>query len=310
MPQVFAGAAAQPVGPTQSGRLELARWLTRPDHPLTARVMVNRVWQGHFGAGLVRSADNFGLLGALPDNQPLLDWLAVTFVENGWSNKALHRLIVLSNTYQMSTAHNDKAAQLDPDNRLLWRMHRRRLEAEAIRDALLAVSGDLERTLGGTLFQGGNRAYVPGYPNNNYDKYDFPRRSLYLPVIRSDLFNVFQAFDFADPSSSSGERSTTTVAPQALFMLNGKLVQEQSRRLAQLLLARADLDDAGRIRLAFARAYARPPSATEVARLLLFVERVEKAVAAGEANVQLRRLRAWQSVCRVLAAADEFIFVD
>jgi mono/diheme cytochrome c family protein len=305
-PRILAGDSRTPVGGDRSGRLELARWLTRPDNPLTARVLVNRIWQAHFGTGLVRSPDNFGRLGERPDNPQLLDWLAVRFVESGWSIKALHRLILLSSTYQMSTAFDTRAARLDPENRLHWRHDRRRLEAEALRDALLTVGGGLDRTMGGSLFQGANRAYVPGYPNSNYDRYDFKRRSIYLPVIRSDVYAVFQAFDFADPSMSSGQRATTTVAPQALFLMNGKLVLEQARALARDLLGRQDLDDTGRVRLAYERAYARLPSAQETARALRFVQEVEKALPVGAE----RRQRAWQSLCRVLVAADEFIYVE
>src|SRR5207245_4048210 len=142
----------------------------------------------------------FGRLGDRPSNQALLDWLAVNLVEKGWSLKAMHRLIMLSSTYQMSTAHSEKAAAVDPENRLHWRMNRRRLEAEALRDSLLFISGQLDQTMRGSLYQGANRAYVPGYPNTTYDKFDFNRRSVYLPVIRSDLYAVFQAFDFPDPS--------------------------------------------------------------------------------------------------------------
>jgi hypothetical protein len=307
-PRILAGTAPTAIGEKQSGRLQLAEWLTRPDHPLTARVLVNRLCHHHFGAGLVRTPDNFGKLGDRPVHQPLLDWLAVRFVEGGWSVKAMHRLLMLSSTYQMSTAYDEQAASADPDNRLHWRMNRRRLEAEAVRDALLAVSGRLDRTMGGSLFQGGNRAYVPGYPNSSYDKYDFNRRSVYLPVIRSDLYPVFQAFDFADPSVPNGVRAVTTVAPQALFMMNSKLMREQSRHLAEVLLGRRDLDDAGRIRVAYERAYGRPPSAAETGRALDFVRRCEQAAADVAAGA--RPLRAWQSLCRVLLAANEFIYVE
>src|SRR5581483_1754956 len=129
-------------------------------------------------------------------------------------------------TYQMSTAYDERTALADPENRLHARHNRHRLEAEALRDSILAVSGRLDLTMGGTLYPGANRAYVIGYPNTTYDKYDFERRSVYLPVMRSDIYAVFQAFDFADPSTASGERATTTVAPQALFLMNGKIVRE------------------------------------------------------------------------------------
>src|SRR5262249_20366768 len=148
----------------QSGRLQLAEWLTRPDQPLTARVMVNRIWRWHFGEGLVRSTDNFGKLGDRPSHPELLDWLAVRFVEGGWSVKALHRLIMLSSTSQMSTASDATAALADRENRLHHCHNRRRLEAEALRDGILAVSGRLDQTMGGSLYPGADRAYVIGYP--------------------------------------------------------------------------------------------------------------------------------------------------
>jgi hypothetical protein len=309
-PQILAGDQQTPIDAKQSGRLPLAQWLTRPDHPLTSRVMVNRVWLGHFGAGLVRTPDNFGKLGERPVNQPLLDWLAVHFVQKGWSLKTLHRTIMLSSTYQMSTAFNERAYQVDPENHLHWRMDRRRLEAEEVRDTVLAVSGRLDPTLGGSLLQGADRAYVIGYPNNNYDKYDFDRRSVYLPVIRSDVYNVFQAFDFADPSVPNGERATTTVAPQALFLMNGKLIQEQTRHLATGLLAQPNLDDTGRVKTVYERAFGRPPAPAEAARALDFVRRGEQALATEKGDAQERRLRAWQSLFRVVLAANEFIYLE
>jgi hypothetical protein len=293
-----------------SGRLQLAEWLTRPDHPLTSRVLVNRVWRWHFGEGLVRSTDNFGKLGDQPSHPELLDWLAVRFVEDGWSLKALHRLILLSNTYQMSTTYDERAARADPENRLHWRHPRRRLDAEELRDGILAVSGKLDLTMSGSLYSGANRAYVIGYPNTTYDKYDFNRRSVYLPVIRSDLYAVFQAFDFPDPSVSNGERATTTVAPQALFLMNSKLVAENTRHLAETLLADGKLDDAGRVRVAHERAYARPPTTEETTRALDFVRRCEKALSVENLDETERRLRAWQSLCRVMLAANEFIYVE
>jgi hypothetical protein len=308
--RVIAGSGQTPIDNQRSGRLELAEWLTRPDHPLTARVMVNRIWRWHFGAGLVRTPDNFGKLGERPTHPALLDWLARRFVESGWSIKAMHRLIMLSATYQMSTAFNERAATLDPDNRLHWRMNRRRLEAEAIRDAILAISGQLDRNIGGSLFEGNNRAYVPGYPNSTYYKYDFLRRSVYLPVIRSDVYSVLQAFDFADPSTANGDRATTTVAPQALFMMNSKLVQDATRQTAAGLLARSDLDDTGRVRLTYERSFGRPPSEQETRQALAFVSRYNRPVNSASANGDNRVLRSWQALCRAILASNEFIFVE
>jgi hypothetical protein len=309
-PRILAGTEQTPIDEQQSGRLQLAEWLTRPDHPLTARVMVNRLWRWHFGAGLVRTPDNFGRLGDRPTHPQLLDWLARRFVESGWSVKALHRLILLSSTYQMSTAHDANAAQLDPENRLLWRMNRRRLEAEAIRDAVLATSGQLDRTVGGSLLDGKDRAYVPGYPNSTYDKYDFKRRSVYLPVLRSLVYDVFQTFDFADPSVSNGDRPTTTVAPQALFMLNSALVAAQARHMARALLARSDLDESGRVHTAYLRAFGRPPLQDETTRSLEFVRRFGAAADSQTIEPTERRTRAWQSLCRAMMSSSEFIHVE
>jgi hypothetical protein len=306
-PRALAGEGQAPIDAKQSGRLQLAEWLTRPDHPLTARVFVNRVWLGHFGEGLVRTPDNFGRLGERPANQPLLDWLAVRFVRDGWSVKRLHRLILLSGAYQMSTAYDARAAQADADNRLHWRMNRRRMEAEQLRDSLLAVSGRLDRTTGGSLLTVPDHHYVS--VSARYDRYDSPRRSLYLPVIRSDVYSVFQAFDFADPSVPNGRRDTTTVAPQALFMLNGKLAREESARLAQTLLA-FPCDDAGRVSAACERLYSRPASGHDVDRALDFLRRYEETLRGQKVADAECRPRAWQGLCRVLLASNEFIFIE
>ncbi|MDB5340683.1 MAG: hypothetical protein JWN70_6302, partial [Planctomycetaceae bacterium] len=307
--RVIAGDQQTPLGKDRSGRLELANWLASPEHPLTARVIVNRVWQWHFGEGIVRSPDNFGRLGERPSHPQLLDWLAKRCTESGWSLKKLHRLIILSATYQMSTTYNEAAAQQDPENRLLWRMNRQRLEVEEIRDALLAVGGSLDDTMGGTHLQTGNRAYVTSTANVNPVVYQHNRRSIYLPVIRSALYELFQAFDFADPSVLNGRRDQTTVAPQALFMMNSALVLEQSQRLATALLARTDLDMPGRINVLYVKAYGRPPIPVEVQRDAAYLERF-RAAAAGKVPEGEVELRAWRSLCRAILAANEFMYVE
>jgi hypothetical protein len=309
-PRLLAGERPPAIPPTQSGRRQLAEWLTRPEHPLTARVLVNRVWHWHFGVGLVPSTDNFGALGDAPSHPALLDWLARTFIEDGWSIKALHRRIVLSSTYQMSTAWDSAAAGVDPGNRLLWRFRRQRLDAESLRDALLAVGGNLDSVMGGTLLEGANRGYVPGYPNGVYERYDFPRRSVYLPVLRSMLYGVFQAFDFADPSTPNGQRDSTTVAPQALFALNGKLMADQSRAFAARLLSAASMDDYKRVRLAYLQALARPPRGEETASALDLVCRLETEWSRQLPDAQERRLRAWQGLARALLSCNEFVYVE
>jgi hypothetical protein len=310
-PEVMRTAVTRAVGRKQSGRLELAQWLTQSEHPLTARVLVNRVWHWHFGQGIVRSTDNFGNLGDRPDNQPLLDWLAVEFVRRGWSIKELHRLIVLSRTYQMSSTRDEHAALIDPENRLLSYRPRRRLEAEELRDALLAVSGRLDRTMRGSLLQTPNFQYVASTFSVNSTNYATNRRSVYLPVVRSALYDPFQVFDFPDPSTANGQRVSTTVAAQALFLMNGDLVREQTRHMAVALLGRSDLDDPARVNAAYLRAFDRKASGAEVSRSLDFVRRLEsqweseKVVDAAE-----RRIRAWQGLCRVLVSTNEFLYVE
>jgi hypothetical protein len=308
-PRIPSGEKQTPIGPKESGRLQLAKWIASPDNPLTARVLVNRIWHWHFGAGLVRSTDNFGALGEKPSHPELLDWLAKRFIEDQWSIKALHRRILLSRVYQQSAAWNETAAARDPDNRLLWRWNRRRLDAESYRDALLAVGGTLDRAMGGSLLQGGNRGYVPGYPNSTYDNYDFPRRSVYLPVVRSMLYDVFQAFDFADPSTPSGTRDTTTVAPQALFSLNGKVMSDQSRAFALRLLARPGAEDSSRVAQAYEIAFGRQASAQESKRALAFVSRMQDEWKKQGFSAE-GQLRAWQGLCRVLLSANEFVSLE
>ncbi len=309
-PTVLAGPDGTVVDKARSGRLELGHWLTRPDHPLTARVMVNRIWLGHFGEGLVRSPDNFGRLGEMPDHPELLDWLACQFVESGWSIKAMHRLIMLTSTYQKCTIQDVKAAQVDPENRLLSHFGRRRLEAEAIRDAILAVSGELDATMGGSLLPTKNHSYVNNTGGAGSVKYDQSRRSVYLPVIRSGLYDVFQAFDFADPSTSNGKRIPTTVAPQALFMMNDRLVLRCSDAMAGRLLARSDLDTSRRIDLAFRRAYGRPAIRREIDRAADYLGRFEGGLAAEGIPRESRPRRAWQLLCQAIFSSSEFLYLD
>jgi hypothetical protein len=308
-PAILRRADDPPVPAASSGRLELARWMTRPDHPLTARVFVNRVWRWHFGRGLVPSTDNFGTLGDKPANQALLDHLAVTFARDGWSLKRLHRRIMLSATYRMSAAYDARSAARDPENALLWRYPRRRLEAEAIRDSILFVSGRLDRTMGGSLLTFKEREYVTSTANRDPVDYHSRRRSVYLPVIRSALFDFYTAFDFGDPTVLNGDRSSTTVAPQALFMMNSRLVLEETRALATRLLDQAG-DDAARIRLAYETCLARPPTSDEVSRALALLDAVSRAPALQGEDAESRRIRAWQSLCKGLLSTNEFLYVD
>lgn len=308
--QIVSHRNQPPLRPNSSGRLELANWIASESNPLTARVMVNRIWRGHFGAGLVKSVDNFGHLGDRPSHPELLDWLSARFMEEGWSLKAMHRLIMNSSVYRMSSSPNEKAALIDPDNRLLWRFNRRRLEAEAIRDSFYAVAGTLDRTPGGTLLKTPNFGYVTNDQSNNQAQYDVERRSIYLPVIRNAVFDVFQVWDFVEPSYLNGDRSTTTVAPQALFLLNSDMVLQQSSRFARRVMREARGDGA-RIRLAYEIAFGRLPDAAEVARGIEFLRRYEKALpAAAGGSAAPRYERAWAAYCQALFAASEFVTIN
>ena len=226
--------------PTRSTgrRTALADWLVRPDHPLTARVMVNRLWQHHFGRGLVGTPSDFGTMGDEPTHPELLDWLATELVARGWSLKAMHRLIVTSATYRQSSRSAGPGRTADPDNTLLWRQNRRRLDGEAIRDALLAVSGRLNRAMGGpSVFPelppeltklSSKGAVWPVSPKAE----DRERRSLYVFVRRNLRYPFFEVFDRPDTNASCPQRAVTTIAPQALSLLNSQLAHDAARALA------------------------------------------------------------------------------
>ena len=309
-PRIVAGDDQPFIGDDRSGRLELALWLTNPRHPLTARVMVNRIWQWHFGTGLVRTPDNFGRLGERPTHPQLLDWLATQFVESGWSIKAMHRLIMLSATYQMSSAGSSRAAEIDPENRWYARINKQRLDAEAIRDAILAVSGQLDGRMRGTQLQTPNRNYVTSTANVNPVVYQSPRRSIYLPIVRSALYDVFQAFDFPDPSVPNGQRQITTVAPQALFMMNSQFVADQAEAFAQSLLSDVAADNMTRVETAYRLAYSRLPTPEEAATALAYLEDYAEALGARETTKEKRQQRAWQSLCRAIISANEFVYLE
>jgi len=286
----------------RSGRLELARWLTSPENPLTARVIVNRVWQAHFGEGLVRTPDNFGLRGEKPSHPELLDWLAAELVRSGWDLKHLHRLILGSRTWRRAGLGHpglDPAAPTkDPDNRLLAWFPRQRLEAEMVRDALLAVSGRLDPAIGGSLVSWKNDDYTP----EDSVSADSVRRSLYLPVVRDRVYDVFTIFDFANPSVGTARRTPTVVSHQALFFLNSPLVKASASALASRLLSRPESDAGARIQEAYRAALGRPASASEAERAGRFVRAVFRPETP-EAEHQ-----AWTAWCQVLLASNEFLY--
>ena len=294
--------------PTQSGRLELAQWLTHPQHPLTARVIVNRAWQWHFGQGLVRSPDNFGLRGESPSHPELLDWLARWFVENGWSLKKLHTLICTSAAYQRATL--TKFPSADPENRLLSGYPRRRLSAEELRDAMLSVSGELDPATGGSVMTVLNRTYAAG-GNAAGDivsqmHYDTTRRSLYVPVIRSALYDFFAVFDYPDPGMLTGQRAQTTVAPQALFLMNSSFVKARSAAFARRVCA-TSINDQDRIRTAYTLAFGRSPSEAETQLAMAFLEL--EAAGRDESTPKSAPITAWARLCQTLLVSNEFLYV-
>jgi hypothetical protein len=281
----------------QSGRLEFARWIAGPDNPLTARVAVNRVWTWLLGEGLARTVDNFGTTGEAPTHPELLDHLARRFVEQGWSVKRLVREIARSRIYQLQSAPAaGMTGSPDPENRLLARAHRRRLAAEQLRDAMLAVSGQLDFT----------PPVGPSYPSERAADFDFvyaePRRSVYAPVFRNALPEMFEAFDFAPPSMVTGRRNASTVAPQALFLMNHPFVREQADAAAARLLAGPPADDATRLMRAYQLTLGRPPTAGE--------RTLAQQHLAGAGATEASARAAWAGLFHALFASADFRYLD
>lgn len=279
----------------ESGRRQLGQWLASEKNPLTARVTVNRFWHWLFGTGIVRTTDNFGTVGEEPSHPELLDYLALQFQRDGWSIKKTLRRIVLSRTYQMSSRPGSSAAaKQDPENRLLSHTNRRRLEAECIRDTMLAVSGELDLTMYGPSFPTGRKADY-GF------RYDGNRRSVYVPIFRNALPEIFEVFDFANPSMVVGDRATSTVAPQALFLMNNPWVLEQSQHAAKRLLQEMpEADDLRRVDRAYRLTLGRSPTQREAQLTLQFVQNASE-----EQPVEV-----WAELFQTLFASIDFRYVD
>jgi hypothetical protein len=290
-----------------SGRLELAEWIADQRNPLTARVYVNRVWHHLFGVGLVRTVDNFGTTGETPSHPELLDHLADRFTAEGWSTKKLIREIVLSSTYRQSSTANNQAAKVDPENRLLARMNRKRHDAESLRDAILAVSGKLDRTVGGPNISDPSVLKGSGTVTPTEYGYVFAdtRRSVYTPAFRNKMLELFEAFDMADQNAVSGRRNSSTVAPQALYMLNAPFVQEQAHFAAERALADETLSDDPRIERAFQDALGRGPTENERRIALTAVTVSPESKRADE-----ERLAAWERFYQALFGCVDFRYVD
>jgi hypothetical protein len=258
-------------------RRQFADWLVSPDNPLTARVMVNRLWQHHFGEGIVRTPSNFGKMGERPSHPELLDWLALEFIDRGWSLKAMHRLMLTSEAYQMDSRDIAANVALDPENRLFWRAPRQRLEAETIRDVILAVAGSLDRTMGGPnvfpyidpdLFEKSSKRDWPGKPDDDPSTW---RRSLYVFSKRSIRYPLFETFDQPNLVNTTDRRNRSTVAPQALILMNNGAVLVQAKQFAQRLVREAGQDPAAQVDRAFRLALSRAPDADERKKSIAFV---------------------------------------
>jgi len=279
-----------------SGRLQLAEWLTDAKNPLTVRVLVNRIWQGHFGRGLVATPNDFGTRGTPPTHPELLDFLAQSFIESGWSVKSLHRRIMLTEAYRRSSLVDDRTNQIDPENVWLSHFSRRRLQAEEIRDALLATSGDLDPTPGGPHPFPESKSW--GYTQHNpfAAVYDTNRRSVYLMTQRIKRHPFLTLFDGPDPNASTPIRQTTTVPTQALFFLNDPFVHGRADRLSYTLMTLPD--DRSRVDWVCRLLYGRPAREIDVERTTRFLAN------AGDVRT------AWVARLRVLFASNEFIYVD
>ncbi len=302
------GGDPVPADEPGSGRRQLADWLTRSSNPLTARVIVNRVWQHHFSQGLVATENDFGIRGTAPTHPELLDWLASRFIEGGWSIKSLHRLIMSSQAYQRSSGQSESCAAVDPGNTLLWRFSRRRLDAEEIRDSLLVVSGRLDSS------PGEGHPFPPvttwGYSQHHpfMSTYESTKRSVYLMTPRLGRHPFLALFDGADTNASTPDRAVTTVPTQALFWMNAPLVHEESQAFARRLLGESD--EKARAELAYRTALTRRPDDAEIAACRSFIDRYRAGLKATDAAADQHELLAWAAFARTLFASNEFLYID
>ncbi len=303
------GGQTLPAACTISGRLQLAQWLTDPQNPLTARVMVNRIWQHHFGKGIVPTPNDFGARGKPPTHPELLDYLAARFVQAHWSVKAMHKLIMLSSAYQMSSQDDPRNAAIDANNDWLWRFNRRRLDAEEVRDAMLAISGDLDPTMGGPhpfppeheWKYTQHKAFIALYPSN--------RRTVYLMQQRIRKHPFLEVFDGADPNATTAERPITTTPIQALFMMNDAFAHEQADKFA-VRIGLAVREDRDRIDYACRLAFGRPATSDEIQLGEEYLRDCAAALKETELPADQQGRAALASYARVLFSSNEFIYVD
>jgi hypothetical protein len=308
---VQVAARARPeISPGESGRRQLADWIADPGNPLTARVAVNRIWQKLFGEGLVRSVDEFGTRGEPPSHPELLDYLAARFLAHDWSVKDAIRHMVLSRAYGLSTAANQANQAADPENRLLGRAHRKRLDAEALRDAILLAAGQLEFSQRGSMVADLPERAIDNNSRGGLQLPDSRRRSVYLPVIRNEVAEIFEVFDFVDPHVSTGRRGETNVPAQALFLMNSPWVVRHAEAAADRLLALEGLRDADRVERAYLVILGRRPADDEEQAALAFLESYAGRLVAHEPNPDKRRRAALAGFCQALLASTEFRYME
>jgi hypothetical protein len=300
-PECLAGEAPLDIPEGSSGRLQYAKWIASTNNPLFARVMVNRIWQHHFGKGLVATPNNFGRRGDPPSHPELLDYLAARFIESGWSIKAMHRLILTSATYQLSSEDNESNGERDPANRYCWRFDRHRLEAEAIRDSMLFASGALNLQPAGEQPFPSAEKWNWTQHNPFKEIYATKHRSVYLMTPRFQRHPFLALFDGPDTNTSTEERRASIVPQQALYALNNPFVDEQAHLLARRILS-FSTDRGPRLRYACHLTWSRDPTASEIERFTNFIESAHPLASSDE--------EAWTGLARVLLTANEFLYVD
>ena len=299
-------------------RLQFAKWIVDPSNPLTARVFVNRLWLHHFGKAMVRTPNNFGFKSDPPTHPQLLDWLASEFRNGGWKIKRIHKLILMSSTYRQSSVHENESEllQRDPSNRNLWRQNRRRLDAEALRDSMLAVSGQLNLDMGGPSFfpllsdEAAEGLSKKGATWGKSNESERNRRSIYMMTKRQMLLPLMTTFDFMDTTLPCGQRDVTTVAPQALALLNNAFVHRQSTAFAKRLVTDVGADARRRIKRGWRLAYSRPPTESEIELALEHLAKQTKHFQAVKMpNDSRPEVFAWESLCHVILNSNEFIYI-
>jgi hypothetical protein len=301
--------AELPATDKSSGRRQLAEWIVASDNPLTARVMANRIWLHHFGKGLVPTPNDFGKQGKPPTHPELLDWLASKFIASGWSVKEMHRVIMLSHTYQLASQRSDDATAGDVNNELLSSFPRQRLDAEAIRDTLLALGGNLDTAPAGAHPFPPETEWKFTQHNPFKAVYDSKRRSVYLMTQRIQRHPYLAIFDGADPAASTPVRTTSTTPLQALYLLNDAFVHEQSKQFAARVMKDAK-DDIARLKRAYQLALARPPESSELDGGRKFLAAVREKLRADGIPEEQIEPESWRAMVRVIFRLNEFVYVD